>query len=110
MQISDLYEASSIGSNDVFAIEHEGTTYKVKEATLENGLLALVVDCGTVASLPKTVNNSAITADMVVFGSALGNPSAQRSDWTVTTAAGSVTISGTISGSTTLKLVLGRSR
>lgn len=66
----------------------------------------LVIDCGTVSSLPKTISNSAITANMVVVSSTIGNPAAQSGDWTVTTAAGSLTISGSISGSTTLVLYL----
>jgi hypothetical protein len=43
---------------------------------------------------------------MVVATYELGTPSAQTGDWTVTTDTDSVTISGTISGSTTVKLVL----
>jgi hypothetical protein len=58
-------------------------------------------------SLPQTINDAAITADHVVLNSVLSNPSAQTGDWTVTTSAGSLTISGTISGSTTITLYLG---
>lgn len=67
----------------------------------------ITVNCGTVSSLPKTVSNSVITQNHIVLYSELGTPSAQTGDWTVTTANGSVTISGSISGSTTLKLTLG---
>lgn len=70
----------------------------------------LVVDCGTISSLPTTITNANVENDMVVLHSALGTPSAQLSDWTVTTANGSLTISGTISGSTTLTLYLCKSR
>lgn len=69
----------------------------------------LVVNMGTVSSLPKTVSNAKITADHVVIQAELGTPTAQTGDWTVTTSAGSVTLSGTISGSTTVTLVLGNS-
>lgn len=69
----------------------------------------IVVNLGTVSSLPKTVSNAKITADHVVIQAELGTPSAQTGDWTVTTSAGSVTLSGTISGSTTVTLVLGNS-
>lgn len=69
----------------------------------------IVVNMGTVSSLPKTVSNAKITADHVVIQAELGTPSAQTGDWTVTTSAGSVTLSGTISGSTTVTLVLGNS-
>lgn len=67
----------------------------------------IVVNLASFSSLPQTVSNAAIKADHVVINSTLGTPSAQTGDWTVTTAAGSLTISGNISGSTTLTLTLG---
>lgn len=66
----------------------------------------LQVDIAAFSSLPQTVYNAAITADHVVVNSVLGTPSAQTGDWTVTTSAGSLTIAGTINGSTTLTLYL----
>lgn len=84
-----------------------------KVSTLEtktDKLEVLVIDCGTVSSLPKTVTDANIEDDMVVLNSEIGTPSAQTGDWTVTTSAGSLTVSGTISGSTTLKLYLMKSR
>lgn len=74
-------------------------------------LMVLALDCGTISSLPTTITNANITADMVVLKAEIGNPSAQVDDnWQVVTAAGSATISGTISGSTSLKLYLMRTR
>ena len=73
-------------------------------------LPVLVVDCGTVSSLPVTITNAEITDDMVAMKADLGTPSAQTSDWTVDTTDGSLTISGTVSGSTTLTLYLSKSR
>lgn len=70
----------------------------------------LVISVSSFSAMPKTVSNSSITSDMVCVKAELGTPAAQMSDWTVTTAAGSVTISGTISGSTTMKLYLAKSR
>lgn len=70
----------------------------------------LEVNCGTISSLPATVSNTGITSDMVVVNSTLGTPAAMTGNWTVNTSNGSVTISGNISGSTTLKLYLGRER
>lgn len=70
----------------------------------------LVIEIATFTALPKTVTDERITADMVVVNSVLGTPSAQTSDWTVTTADGSVTVTGDISGSTTLTLYLMKSR
>lgn len=66
----------------------------------------LQIDIASFSSLPQTVNNSAITADHVVVNSVLGTPSAQTGDWTVTTGAGTLTVSGSMSGSTTLTLYL----
>ena len=70
----------------------------------------LVIKIATFTALPKTVTDEHITADMVVVNSVLGTPSAQTSDWTVTTADGSVTVTGDISGSTALTLYLMKSR
>ena len=81
--------------------------YVVSEA---EKMEVLVVSISSFSSLPKTVSNANVTADMVVINSELGTPSAQTGDWTVTTSAGSVKIEGTISGSTTCKLYLMKSR
>ena len=70
----------------------------------------LIVSVPSFSSLPKTVSNSNVTSDMVVIKAELGTPSAQTSDWDVTTSNGSLGITGTISGSTTLKLYLAKSR
>lgn len=66
----------------------------------------LMITTSSFSSLPQTVSNAKITADHVVIQAVLSSPAAQRSDWTVTTSAGSLTISGTISGSTTATLYL----
>lgn len=72
----------------------------------------LIIDVSSFSSLPQTVTDANIESDMVVINSIVGTPSAQVANWTVTTANGSLTISGTnaISGSTTLKLFLAKSR
>lgn len=75
-----------------------------------NVMPTLVIEVASFSSLPQTVTNESITADMVVVNSVLGTPSAQTGDWTVTTANGSATIAGSISGSTTLALFLMKSR
>ena len=62
------------------------------------------------SSLPYTMTYSKITSDMVVVKAELATPSAQTSDWTVETSDGSLTIDGSISGSTSLKLYLMKSR
>lgn len=74
-------------------------------------LKILKVTIASFSSLPQTVSNSAITTDMVCIKAELGTPSAQTSDWTINTdTAGQVTVSGSISGSTTLTLYLAKSR
>lgn len=74
-------------------------------------LPVLVVTFSSFSSLPQTVTNAAITTDMVCIKAELGTPSAQTSDWTVNTdTAGQVTVSGSISGSTTLTLYLAKTR
>ena len=70
----------------------------------------LVVEFSSFSSLPQSSSNSNITSDMVVVNSVLGTPSAQTGDWTVPTSDGSVSVSGDISGSTTLTLYLMKSR
>ena len=109
-QIVSTYEqipskVSTLESN-VGTLQDNVETLGTKTDKLE----ALVIDCGTVSSLPRTVTDANIEDDMVVLNSEIGTPSAQTGDWTVTTSAGSLTVSGTISGSTTLKLYLMKSR
>jgi len=60
----------------------------------------------TATSLPLTINNSAITATMRVIECTFGTPTAVSSDITWTTSDGSIVLSGTMSGSTTVDLVL----
>lgn len=68
---------------------------------------ALWVDMGTISSLPVTKSVTGCQTDMVVAKAELGTPSAQTGNWTFNTdTAGKVTLSGTISGSTTLKILL----
>ena len=60
----------------------------------------------SISSLPKTYTVTGLTANHELVRSVLSVPSAQGSDWTVTTAANSLTISGTFSGSTATDLTL----
>ena len=78
--------------------------------TIAETLEVLIASVASFSSLPQTVTNESITSDMVVVNSVLGTPSAQTSDWTVTTADGFATVAGSISGSTALTLYLMKSR
>lgn len=60
----------------------------------------------TATSLPLTISNSAITATMRVIECTFGTPTAINGDVTWTTSSGSIVLSGTMSGSTTVDLVL----
>ena len=97
---------------DISQIAANGTTYNIKDANaraaLENKILTLTVS--TFSSFPKTITNAKITTDMVVLSVTWGTPSAILSDvtWSTNTA-GKLTLNGTISGSTTATITLGRS-
>ena len=96
------------------AVAGESTEPRVITPAVLNSFVAkesvLVVEVSTFTSLPQTVTNENITSDMVVVNSELGTPSAQTSDWVVTTFDGSLSVAGSISGSTTLTLYLMKSR
>ena len=68
----------------------------------------LEINLGTVSNLPVSVRDSRIVAEHIVKPGDcfLGNPSAQTSDWTVTTSDGLLSVSGSVSGSTTAKIWL----
>jgi len=80
----------------------------VSVADVQTDVKCLVLTSSSFSSLPQTITNANITSDHVVVNSVLSNPSAQADDWTVTTSNGSLSISGSISGSTTITLYLMR--
>lgn len=71
---------------------------------------AVVIDIPAFSSLPLTVNDSRIESVQVLVESVLSNPSAQTGDWTVVTSTGSLTLSGSIDGTTSAKLTLIREK
>lgn len=95
---------------DASQITANGVTYNVKDVTarnaLENKILTLTV--GAFSSLPQNINNSKITADMVVLSCAFGTPEAITSTIAWTTTAGRLRLTGTIDGTTTAVITLGR--
>jgi hypothetical protein len=64
------------------------------------------VSKSSVSSLPTTITDEAIKSDQVAIEATLSNPAAQKSNWTVTTQNGSLTIAGTISGTTNITILL----
>lgn len=110
MQIHELNTFQGTpGATDYLAIDDGSQTSKIAASELGT---VLVLSVSSFSSLPKTVTDSKISSDMMVINSELGTPSAQTGDWTVTTSNGSLQITGSnaISGSTTLKLYLMKSR
>ena len=84
-----------------------GKVYANCAADSSGGVMpVLKVTQSSVSTLPKTITDSRITADMEVLHSVLSNPSAQTGDWTVTTYGGYLTITGSVSGTTNITLYL----
>jgi hypothetical protein len=96
---------------DISQITADGVTYDIKDTAarnaLENKVLTLTV--GAFSSLPQTISNSKITADMVVLSCEFGNPLAITSDIFWATSAGILQLAGTMNGTTTAQIVLGKS-
>lgn len=84
-----------------------------KAVTLWSLTNDIEVDMGTISSLPITKGVEGILPNYINKEAILGTPSAQTSDWQVVTAwdsthnIGTITVSGSISGTTTLKLLMG---
>lgn len=95
-------------ANDILTVNSSGQA--TDSGTTVADLKCLVITSTSFSSLPKTVSDANITADHVVVGAYLSNPKAQTGDWTITTSASSLTISGTISGSTTVTLYMLKQR
>lgn len=89
-------------------IRKDGDTYTLLPADV------LEVDCGIISSegssFTKTVQNALINSHMIVTDYALGTSTAMPDDWDYTTADGSITISGPLFTSTTLKVYLSTKR
>lgn len=69
----------------------------------------LLLDIPSFSSLPLVITDPKIPLDACVVNATLSNPSAQTGDWTgQATAKGEYTITGSISGSTALQLVLAK--
>lgn len=83
-----------------------GVTYELRDSTAG----VLILDIPSFSSLPKTVTDSRITSDLIAMQWELGNQQAQLGVWDIIPQDGYLTIQGSISGSTTLKLYLVKER
>lgn len=95
-----LYGNGSTVSTKVF-----GDNYTVY-ATESNIRVTFSSISGSGSSVTKTASSGLITANHEVVHVALGNPAAQVGDWSWATAAGSLSISGEVNGSTTMVVIL----
>lgn len=69
-------------------------------------LSSVSISAATSSGTIATVNNSDITATMEVINCIIADPLNQTSDWTATTTAGKLTITGTCSAATTATIYL----
>lgn len=104
--IADTQEDLEALTNRVTSAETSITSMASDIQTVRSDLTCLVLKTPDISALPYTINNLAIKPNHVVVNSILSKPSAQTSYWTVETSSGSLTISGSISGSTAVSLYL----
>lgn len=91
-------------AGEIVVFTYDGTNWLVDSSSRAG---VIVVSKSSVSSLSTTITDANITSKHVVVSSTLSNPAAQTGDWTVTTSNGSLSIAGSISGTTDITLVLG---
>lgn len=91
------------GAEGTWLMKKSGTNYDTKWAELQP---VLVVDCGTINTLPTVISNANIKRDMVVVGYEFGTPEAFDDDLSVGIMNGLLTLSGICRKPTTVKLKL----
>lgn len=104
------YLTTTAQSNLVAAINEVDAHADANAAAIENiGFHSLkVVTLAGITSLPKTFTAQGITADhkLIQEGSAYVSPRSSMADgWTLTTGNGTITVSGTFSGSTSTTII-----
>lgn len=101
-------EISSWPPNSVVSLTYDGTNWVMNDhAPFVDNAELLKITVPSFSSLPRTVTDSRITYYHEVLNQTLSNPLAQTGNWTIDTSTGSLTITGSISGSTSLTLILG---
>ena len=84
-------------------LDINGNSDKIDAAFGRNNVF---VSISSLSSLPHTISNSKITGNHRVVNAIFSNTAAAPSDWSYSTTTGSITISGTISGTTNVFLCL----
>ena len=95
--IADVEEDISAVAEDLTAAEARGII-----------IVTISSYSGSQIRVPASGTNNSITADHVVLNQTLGTPTNQKGPWTVTTYNGYLTLSGSASGATSVRLVLGK--
>lgn len=90
-------------NEDVFTMIN---TLSEKVESINTSNSALTITFANISSLPTTVYNDSVTSDMVVTGKEFSNSEAVIENMKTTIVDGSVTISGTITGTTDITLYL----
>ena len=85
-------------------------TLETKVSKLETDVVVVNIASysGSQVRVPSSGTNAAITADHEVIHCVLGTPANKSGTWTVTTYAGYLTLSGSASAATTVKLYLAK--
>ena len=105
---SDLPSASTSAAGMVQLYDGIDGTSSTQAATAASvrKTVPVMLETSGVSALPVTISDADITADMVLIHAELSSPRAQTGEWTIDTAAGSVTISGNINGTTDIRMIL----
>ena len=92
------------GSIGQVLAKNSAQDYDTIWTTIENKVIEVNVD--NLSTLPVTLYVTGLTEKHVVINSVLSNPASQVGDWTITTSGGSLTVTGSIRGTTDLTLYL----
>lgn len=89
-------------------VDNDDKTIKTyaSDFTYQTCSLSIMLRSSSFNSLPVTITDSHIKTYHYVARCELSNPAAQTSDWTITTSNGSLTIAGSINGSTMVNILL----
>ena len=102
-ETSNLKLKKPAGDEDANVVQINWNSDTIDTAFGRNNIY---VSVSNLSALPFTYSNTKITAKHRVVNMVLSNTEAQQSDWSYSTSAGSVTLSGTISGSTNVFLYM----
>lgn len=95
------YGVPAGGSAGQILSKHSATNHDVEWVSPRK---PITVNFGTVSSLPVTKSAAGVTADMIAVAYEFSAPNVFTDDLTVTAGNGTVTISGSINGSSTVKI------